>query len=423
MILRSRDTSVGMYLIERWRMLVALGLAASLVACSPSPQSEPHAHEGEEDHGEEDGHSHNGHDHDEADHDEDALVLSTNEAAALGLSRLTLQPARLTQSLDLPGEVRFDENRLAHVSPRVPGLVREVFVSEGDVVDAGQVLARLDSRALADAKADYLSSRAMLALAQSAYEREHSLFERQIIPESRFLEAEQAREEARIQARRAGQQLSALGVDEAARARLSHNESDLTTYEILAPLPGTIIERHAVLGETLSDDNQDPAFIIADTTQVWVDAAIYGDDLGRVRPGQRVLLDIGDGAPMLETTISFVSPAVGERTRTGRARMVIDNHDARLRPGMFITVKVQFEGAHEGLILPPSALVTLEGAPHVFVIEGERYEAREVTLGARTPSGVQINAGLSVGETIVSEGAFGLKAELQKGAFGDGHAH
>ena len=396
---------------------------------------------GDEDHGDDhsddDGHE-EGSDHedgadraDENDHaDEDEhsesveVHLNANQISELGIVVSAVTNGAVDGILELPAEVGFDQNHLAHVTPRVSGIVRSVAVAEGDRVEAGDVLAVLNSRPLADAKASYLSARARLDLAESSFEREERLWERQISAEQDFLAARRALEEARIEVRSAGQQLDALGVDVSTLPRMvASSDVSLTRYELAAPISGTIIERHAVLGEVLEEGAQPPAFIVADTDSVWVDAAVYGADLGRIRAGAPVSIDPGDGGQPIESSIDFVSPQIGERTRTGRARIVIDNPGDRLRPGMFVTVFAAASDAQPTVRVPVTALQTVEGETVVFVRTSDGFEVREVRLGRRSDRYAEILSGVSLGEMIATTQSFSLKAELQKGEFDDGHAH
>jgi len=376
-------------------------------------------HEDDGDHGDEDDHAN------EDEHSESAEVhLNASQISELGIVVSAVKNGAVDGILELPAEVGFDQNHLAHVSPRVSGIVRSVAVSEGDRVEAGDVLAVLNSRPLADAKASYLSARARLDLAESSFEREARLWERQISAEQDFLNARRALEEARIEVRSAGQQLDALGVDVSSLPRMvASSDVSLTRYELAAPISGTIIERHAVLGEVLEEGAQPPAFIVADTDSVWVDAAIYGADLGRIRAGASVSIDPGDGGQPIESSIDFVSPQIGERTRTGRARIVIDNPGDRLRPGMFVTVFVTASDAQPTVRVPVTALQTVEGETVVFVRTSDGFEVREVRLGRRSDRYAEILSGVSLGEMIATTQSFSLKAELQKGEFDDGHAH
>ena len=351
------------------------------------------------------------------------VTLSAQERDALGVVLGAVSVGPVDGWVELPGEVRFDENRIALVSAPVEGVIRDVFASVGDQVRQGDVLAVLDSRELAEAKAAYLSTLASMELVRPEFERERALFDRGVSTESRFQTARRELEEARIAVRSAQYQLDALGVDETARDALADPETGaLSRYALIAPMAGVITERHAVRGEFAEAGDVEPTFVIADSRQVWVDAAIYGPDMLRVRQGARARIRLAD-AEQIASVVSFVAPQIGEATRTGLARLIVDNEDGRLMPGAFVTVELEDAAAAQSLRAPASAIQMLEGETVVFVPEGDRFEARPVRLGRRGPDYVEIVSGLALGDALVVEGAFALKAELQKGEFGDGHAH
>ncbi|MHA6287144.1 efflux RND transporter periplasmic adaptor subunit [Maricaulis sp. CAU 1757] len=368
--------------------------------------------------------------HDDGDegHDEHAetasLRLTPAQINELGISVEPVDLGIVAGMIELPGEVGFNRDRLAHVTPRVSGVVRSVEVTEGDFVQAGDLLAVLDSRELANTIADYLAARTRLNLAQRSFDREARLWERQISAEQDFLGAQQALEEARILVHTISQQLNALGISQRQLANLgTPTDRPLTQYEVTAPISGTIIERHAVLGEVVEEGSQPPAFIIADTRSVWIDAAVYGADLGRLRAGAAVSIAPSDSGPPIASTIAFISPQLGERTRTGRARIIVDGIGDRLRPGTFVTVEATVADAQPVLRVPVSALQTIDGEPVVFVRTAEGFEVRSVSIGERTDTSAEILSGLQRGEPIAVSGTFTLKAELQKEEFDDGHAH
>ena len=178
-----------------------------------------------------------------------------------------------------------------------------------------------------------------------------------------------------------------------------------------------------MLGEVIEEGVQPPAFIIADTSTLWVDAAIYGADLGRLQAGSPVRIDPGDGGAEIVSEIAFISPQLGESTRTGRARIVLDNADGRLRPGMFVSVHAQTDGASAMARVPVTALQTVDGDDVVFVRTAEGFQVRRVRIGQRSDRFAEIRTGVEPGEAIAIDGAFTLKSELQKGEFEDGHAH
>jgi len=118
-----------------------------------------------------------------------------------------------------------------------------------------------------------------------------------------------------------------------------------------------------------------------------------------------------------------VGPVIGEMTRTAIARSIVPNPSGLLRPGLFVNVKVATETFEVLLGVPRSAIVQMEGRPHVFTVDDHGFEPVEVLTGMEDGTRVEIIDGLSTGTRFVAENAFILKAELEKESFGDGHAH
>jgi cobalt-zinc-cadmium efflux system membrane fusion protein len=187
----------------------------------------------------------------------------------------------------LPGEVGLNEDRLAHIVPRVSGIARDIRKNLGDQVRKDEVMAELESRELADAKADYLASRERLALTQTNFIREERLWRENISAELEYLEAKQAFAETKIELRAAEQKLHALGFSEEFLKQLpTHSEMSLTRYNMVAPFDGTVIEKHITLGEMIKDDVT--AYVVADLSSVWVNINVYQKDLLFIKKGLSV---------------------------------------------------------------------------------------------------------------------------------------
>ena len=195
-------------------------------------------------------------------------------------------------------------------------------------------------------------------------------------------------------------------------ATVESNQS-LTSYELKAPIAGTIIDRQASLGEYASE--QKPAFVITDLSNVWVDFSVYRRDLKRVRAGDMVMIDPEDSGPAIEAKISYVSPIGSSDTQSALARAVVSNNDLRLRPGLFVTSRVLFTAKPVNIAVKSSALQTLENRTVVFVRLGEKFEVRDVEIGDRDPERVEIVSGLLEGDVYAAKNSFVIKAELAKG--------
>jgi cobalt-zinc-cadmium efflux system membrane fusion protein len=200
-------------------------------------------------------------------------------------------------------------------------------------------------------------------------------------------------------------------------ATVESNQS-LTTYELKAPIDGTVIDRDGTLGEFASE--QKPLFTIADLGTMWIDFAVYRRDFSRVRVGDAVAIDVQDGGPTIEARIDYVSPLGASDTQSSIARAVVAN-DGRLRPGLFVDGRVLLSARPVEVAVKASAIQTLEGKTVVFVREGDSFSAREVELGERDADWVEIKFGVLPGDVYAAKNSFVIKAEIGKA--GAAHEH
>jgi len=380
---------------------------------------EGHSHgpaqsQGEAAHKDESGHE--GHDHSEGGaHAEDIAILSEEQIKANNVKIVEAGPGDIAVQLALPGEVRLNSDRVAHVVPRVAGIVREVLVSVGEDVKAGQVMAVLESRELATLKAEYLAARERQSLAKATFDREKGLWEKKISAEQDFLSAKQTLAECAINVERAEQQLHAAGFSEDYLKGISgQTHVSYTRYEIIAPFDGSVIEKHITLGESLKDDVS--AFTLADLNTVWVNLSVYQKDVSALRKGQPVTISEGDNpATGVNAKVDYVGPLVGEQTRTATARVTLPNENGQWRPGQFVTGFVSTEVTQAvPVVVPKAALQTFEESTVVFTQTDKGFVPARVTLGRSNDSHVEIAKGLEQGTRVVVEGAFVIKAEIAK---------
>jgi cobalt-zinc-cadmium efflux system membrane fusion protein len=261
-------------------------------------------------------------------HSEPELALSPERLRRLGIEVAVADGGPIALELERPAEVKFDSDRVVHIVPRVAGVVSQVEASQGQLVEKDQLLAVTQSRELAELKSTYLADLERLSLARENFERERRLWEKRISSEKDYLVEKAALAEATIAVTASAQKLRALGFSQHYIDRLRDSETtELTKYEIRAPIGGTVIERHLSLGEAVSTEKD--VFMVAETSSVWVDITVYPEDLPSVSAGQTVRIDLGSG-DALEGKIAFVTANVHEETRTAVARVVIDSAEGRL---------------------------------------------------------------------------------------------
>lgn len=362
------------------------------------------------------------------DHEAHARVVKLEAAqlATLNLPSVAAVEGRLTDSLSFPAEVQFDPTRVAHLTPRVSGIVKEVFFRLGDQVRQGDVLAILESRELGLAKSEYLAAMARQVLREKTHAREEGLWKKGISAEQEYLEAAQALEESRIEVRQARQALFSLGVETEHLAKLAKtDEYLLNRYAMKMPFEGTIIEQHITLGEILQMDR--PPFVVADTDRMWVLARVNERDLGKVRKGQLAHVRL-DAFPdeSFSAKIDYVGSSLDRDTRTATARLVLKNRQGKLKAGMFGQVRVMVPNERESgaLLLPKGALQRMEDSHVVFKqLEEGHYEMVSVTVVASSEDYVEVSGELKSGDLVATGDTFILKSVAGREAMGEGHSH
>jgi len=379
-----------------------------------------------------------------ADAPPDKIALDDTQAKAAGIVLAVAAPARIDVAITLPGEIRFNEDRTAHVVPKLAGVVTSVRAELGQNVRRGQVLAVIASSALSEQRSELLSAERRLALATTTFERERRLWQDKISAEQDYLQARQARSEAGIALRNARQKLDAIGAGAGTGAA---GGAQLNRLELRAPFDGVVMEKHLALGEAVKEDAA--VFTISDLSQVWAEIAVPPRDLALVRVGQTVLVKASAFEAQASGKITYVGALLGEQTRTAKARVALANPDRAWRPGLFVSVDVPSgragasaanaanaasaanatggaaanagDAANAAVTVAADAIQTVDGKPVVFVKEAGGFRARPVTPGRSDGKLTEIVQGLAAGARYAAAGSFVLKAELGKD--GAEHAH
>lgn len=343
---------------------------------------------------------------------EGLLLLTAEQGKAAGVVIAAAAPGRIQTSVALPGEIRFNEDRTAHVVPRLAGVVEAVHADLGQLVKKGQVLAVIASTELSEQRSALLSAQRRLSLARATYEREQMLWQEKISAELDYLQAQQAWREAEIAVQNAQQKLQALGA-------VASGKGPLNRYEIRAPFDAMVLEKHITLGEAVKEDAN--IFVISDLSTVWAEIAVPAKDLATVRVGGKVLVKASAFNASAKGTITYVGALLGEQTRTAKARISLQNPDMAWRPGLFVSVEVIAGEQDAPVTVQSTAIQSVEDKPSVFVQVKQGYQATPVIAGRSDGQLTEITRGLAVGTPYAAQGSFTLKSELGKAPAGHEH--
>lgn len=292
----------------------------------------------------------------------------------------------------------LDAKRVAQLRAQVAGTVVQMFVDEGAVVGAGQVLARIDATVLTDmarsAAAQLQSADAAATVATRNAERAATLNAAGAI-------AERDLEVARSQAVAAG----AMAAD--ARSRLASARQQLSNATIRAPFAGVVSERPASTGDVVQMGT--PIITVVDASALELAASVPASALGSLRRGAKVEFSV-TGYPdrRFTGTIARINPAVDPVTRQVRIYAAVPNGDRSLAAGVFAEGRVAFTQVR-ALTIPLSALIPQALTPSVKRIRGGVVEEVPVSLGLRddVAERVEVKSGVQRGDTVLVGGALG----------------
>lgn len=280
---------------------------------------------------------------DHGDKHSSAISITPELLKEFGIQIATAAGGVLEEMIELPGEIQIDPDRLAHITPRFDGVVKEVFKKIGDRVKKNELLAIIES-----------------------------------------------------------------------------NES-LTAYELRSSINGIVIDMHFTKGETAQ--RPDHFFAVADLSEVWVNLSVYQKYLHLIQIGQSAKILLGSHVSPISGKISYLSPTLDQHTRTATARVILKNPDLKFRPGQFITGQVIVDQTKCKILVPKTALESVNNQQVIFVKDEHGFEPVPIRIGKNNSEFAEVLSGLNNGQEYVKKGGFVFKAQLAKGSFSSGHNH
>ena len=320
-------------------------------------------------------------------------------------------------ALETSGKVQFDEEHLARINAPSTGRVVEVLVRPGDIVQPGRRLLVLDSPDLGAAKSDYLKALADAERADKALRLARELYDVKAIAQKDVREAENEDRKAVAERQRAASRLRTFGIADDRVREIAERVDSETRIDVVTPRGGVIVERNVSAGQVVAYGTSDTPlnlFVIADLSRVWVLADVYEPDIPKIKPGQPVTVTPPCcPSTRYEGTVAYISDVVDKDTRTVKVRVVVPNRDRALKAEMFVRVSIA-TGSSRVLSLPQSAVHRDDGQMYVVVDKGkDTYERRPVTVGASLGDSIEILAGVTPSDHVVTTGSILLKKTAQ----------
>lgn len=355
--------------------------------------------------------------------DPNVVTLDRAGQARIGLAFGEARIRPIIFPVRAPGTVAFDERRVTRLRPRTQGRVVGLAVQPGDAVRAGQTLATLDAAGVLEARSGLDEARAALVETQATERVAETNLRRgqDLLKIGGVAQAEVDRRQVDL-AKAHAAALSAQAKVDLYRAQYDRLAPEpaagSSVSAIVAPIDGVVTSANLTLGEVVESERD--AFTVADPSRVVVLANLYGADIARVKAGDAVTVQapIPDH-PRFEGRVRSVNAAVDPATNTAPARIEIANPDGLLRANMFVSVEIAADLGRSGVTVPAAALQQTEAGPIAFVRTApDRFEKRSLILGVQRADWVEIRSGITVAESVATQGSFGLKAILLRALLG-----
>lgn len=390
----------------KYRIILSAVVAAGILACAPHQSDETRAHDSDTDH-------HDSYTPSEIELGTDKLFLAEIEYDTAVYS--------IETSLSVTGTVGYNDNLVSHIGSRTEGRVIRLMADLGTRVVAGQKLAVLESPLLGQIRAEEREGEALYRISRENFLRDSSLFASGISTRKEYLAGELEYRKAEALLNGARERLAALGAV----------DGEGSTFMVVAPFDGAVVEKHISLGEMVTPS--DHLFTVADLSNLWAQLEIFERDMSAVRLGQTVTISTpAFPGRRFHGTVSHIGAVVDSVKKTVQARIALPNPDRALKPGMFIEAGIHGAPRPSGrLVIAATALQKLQsqsaGSKDVIFVQSESKPGRFSIVEVRQHTNVSdthiaIDADIQAGARVVSRGSHLLKAELSKDQL-DGHAH
>lgn len=336
---------------------------------------------------------------------EGEVKIAPEQIKSLGIETTAPASAGSAQITGLPALVMVPNEQLQVVSTPLAGLLYQVLVATHQPVKRGQVLAQVQSPALADLQHTYLQAASQASLARASLQRDEELYREGIIAQSRLLAARSQAVETAADLAERTEALRLAGMSAAAMARLRAGQRVGTLVELVAPLDGVVLEQMAVAGQRL--EAAAPVFKVAKLVPLWLEIQVPVARLAEVREGARVFVPAAGASG--DVIVVGRSVASGNQTVLVRGR--VESGAERLRPGQYVEASLALPGGGATFTVPGGALARVAGRPVVFVRTPLGFRAQPVEL-LGDAAATAVVAGLKGDEQVAVRGVAALKAAL-----------
>jgi membrane fusion protein, heavy metal efflux system len=357
---------------------------------------------------------------------EAGIVLPVAEQRG-AISTVALATEDAPDMLRFPGKIVLPDNESWHVGVLSSGRIERVYANLGDYVHKGDVLARMHSHDVHEARAEYQMAVAQKAQYQSAealaqvnYDRMQRLYklraasvEQTEQARQELVNAKTALEDAQINLVRSKTHLEEnLGIP--ADLPPGKDEETAELIPIIAPASGYVLQKNATPGTTVAPATD--IFVLGDLEHLWMLASVGQELVARLKVGQSASVTLpGVPGQRFAGHVSNLGQEFDPTTRRLQVRIDLDRTSEILRPEMLATAEIAVGETRPVILVDPESVQQVNGQDVVFVRTApDRFAPRPVRVGGSVNGKVVLAEGVHPGEEVVTQGSFVLKSQLLK---------
>lgn len=307
--------------------------------------------------------------------------------------KVAVEKRTITESILLNAQVEANPDKLVHFLSLVSGVVTKTYFSSGDKVKKGQLLLEMMSSELSSLTSQKSSLQSQILVAQRELESVQEMHHDKIASQRDLIEAQSSLDVLRAELQNINAQLN-----------LYSASTERGVFQVRASSSGTIISKNVAAGMQVSAES-DPLFTISDLNEVWIMANIYAGNIPYVKQGMPVEIK---ALPYAEEVfigeINAVSQVFDSNERVLKARIVMDNKDGKLMPGMLVDVTVEKEDGLMANAAPVDALIFDDNQHFLVLYKSDcDIEVRKVTPTIQNANTGYFENNIEEGEQIITK--------------------
>lgn len=348
--------------------------------------------------------------HEKSTGDVNTVMLSPSQQVLANVQTQKIKTMEFSGEKTFNGYVKINEKNFSHIATAVAGKITVMYVNfEGQAVRKGQPVMEIYSPELVSTQKEYL-----LAL-----DNLNALKKNEENMQEHHLAGEQA--ESLVEAAR--RRLLLFEMTEAQLDELTRTHQVRNTITLYSKYSGIVTKKYVHVGHWASSGED--IYDVADLSTVWVIANVYEADIQYIKSGQTAMIySASYPDEVLTAKINYINPVFNQDTRTMEVRIDVANPNQKLKPDMYVKVKLN-TFASQTLAVPKNAVIRT-GERNIVYIEKEKgvYEPREISISYEQDGFYAVTSGLKEGDVVVSSGGFLIDSETQiEKGYNSGHKH